>query len=209
MKTPTNILCSILLPTRKRPEMLLECISSIVVSASGNHEFEIIVRIHRDDHRTVMIIPKLLTMANVKIVVGYPHNGYADLSKFYDDAAGVANGKFIWVMNDDVTVSGKPWDEALIAAPVDHLIMPEIHRLGFSKYTKDMHTPFMFMPNKCWERYGVRKFNTPFDNGLWTLLRENNWPTYFLPGVVVHHDREEDITLIPKRREDEEHMENL
>ena len=72
----------------------------------------------------------------------------------------------------------------------------------------------MMMPNKCWEKYGIRKFDTPFDAGLWQLLRKNGWPTYFLPGVIVHHDREDDTTLQPKRKLDEakineDYMENL
>lgn len=209
MKTPTSILCSVLLPTRLRTDQLINCIQSIVNSSSGKHEFEIVVRIHRDDASTMARIPKLLQMANVKIVIGYPHTGYSDLSKFYDDAASVANGRFIWVMNDDVIVSGQPWDEALNAAPKNHLIMPETHRLGLSTYQKDHHTPFMLMPNKCWQRYGIEKFDTPFDFSLWTMLRKNGWPTYYLPGVIVHHDREDDVTLIPKRKLDEEHMENL
>jgi len=209
MKTPIDPLVSILLPTRKRPDMLVDCIRSILTSASGSSEFEFIVRIHRDDSKTLVLIPELIRTANIKIVIGYPHNGYDDLSKFYDDCAGVANGRFIWVMNDDVIVSGEPWDIALLGAPADHLIMPEIHKLGLSTYKNDPQNPFMFMPNKCWERYGIRKFDTPFDAGLWQLLRKNGWPTYYLPGVVVHHDREDDKTLLPKRRQDEEHMENL
>lgn len=211
MKTPLNPLVSILLPTRKRPELLFDCIRSIVASASGNHEYEIIVRMHRDDQKTLAVIPSLLSMhlVNIKIVVGYPHSGYADLSRFYDDAAAVANGKFIWVMNDDVKVSGAPWDMRLLEAPTDALIMPETHKLGLSTYHRDFDNPFMLMPNRCWEKYEIRKFDSPFDNALWTILRKNGWPTYFLPGVVVHHDREHDDTLLPKRREDEEHMENL
>ena len=214
MKTPTNLLVSILLPTRKRPAELVRCVKSIVGSASGKNEFEIIVRIHRDDHLSIPLIAEWLAMANVKIVIGYNHRGYADLSRFYDDAAGVANGKFIWVMNDDVVVSGTPWDVALVNAPEGHLLMPEIHRLGKSEYKGDMDTPFMMMPNKCWEKYGIRKFDTPFDAGLWQLLRKNGWPTYFLPGVIVHHDREDDATLQPKRKLDEvkineDYMENL
>lgn len=187
----------------------MRCIQSIVAASSGAHEFEIVVRIHRDDGSTIALIPKLLPVANVKIVIGYLHTGYSDLAKFYDDAAGVANGKFIWVMNDDVVVSGMPWDIALVNAPRDQLIMPEVHRLGFSFYKEDPQTPFMMMPNKCWEKYGVYKFETPFDAALWQLLRSHGWPTYYLPGVTVHHDREEDVTLQPKRRLDEEHMENL
>ena len=215
MKTPLNPLVSILLPTRKRGLKLFGCIQSIRQSSSGNNEYEFIVRIHRDDTDTIELIPELLQLGNVKIVIGYPHTGYYDLSKFYDDAAGVANGRFIWVMNDDVLVSGKPWDTALQNAPANHLIMPAIHKLGLSTYKNDPQNPFMLMPNKCWERYGIRKFDTPFDAGLWQLLRKNGWPTYFLPGVIVHHDREEDVTLQPKRKLDEQqianedHMENL
>lgn len=211
MKTPLKPLVSVLLPTRKRPERLLKCIKSIINSASGQNEFEIIVRIHRDDERSISLIPLLITLANIKIVIGYPFSGYGDLSRFYQDAAGIANGRWIWVMNDDVIISGTSWDIEVEKYAPDKILMPSTHKLGEATYFNDQHNPFMFLPNKCWEQYGMKYFATPFDCGLWNLMREHGWRTEYLAGVCVHHQREHDDTLLPSRIRDyqEHHMENL
>lgn len=201
----------------------MRCIQSIVDTADSQDSFEICLRLHRDDHETIQALPRLLYLAQkVRVVIGLPMSGYGDLSRFYDEAIAIANGDWIWVMNDDVTVEGNGWDTKLAAEPTDKfIIMPEIHKLGGSTYENDFDTPFMMLPNGCWKQYGVTKFSTPFDHGLWKLLRDNGWGTRFLKGIATWHDRDETDKLENERNPannsdrplitdpEEHHMENL
>jgi hypothetical protein len=196
-------LCSIVCPSRGRPNLLLKMIHSITTSASDWNRIEFCIRLHKDDIGTLRWIPQILTMApNVRIVIGDPMRGYGDLSRFYEEALAIAKGDWIWVQNDDCTCDTKGWDEQLSAHATNHIIMPEIHRLGKSTYTRDLHCPFMLVPNRCWVKYlGDAPMRDPFDAGLWTLLREHDWPTDFMPGLCVHHDRK-----VPAEEDEERAM---
>jgi hypothetical protein len=92
-------------------------------------------------------------------------------------------------MNDDVVSKTKGWDTIVIGQSPDAVVMPDTYYLGGSGYPKDTHNPFMFLPNKCWEKYGVKRFGTPFDHELWTLMEKNGWPTRFIPIEVWHDHR--------------------
>lgn len=196
-------LVSIVCPTRHRLPMLRKCIASIMETASDPRRIEIILRIHSDDLPTLQAIPDLLKLGPVRIAIGHPLSGYNDLTRFYEEAIALATGEWIWVMNDDVIIESPGWDQELRIAPVGHIVMPAIHKLGGSVYQNDPQTPFMFVPNGCWKRYlQGRPMRDPFDAGLWGLLRENGWPTLFIP-VTVHHQRDVSAIEDRKRAEDE------
>jgi hypothetical protein len=190
MNTP--LLCSVLIPTYKRLDLLRKVIRSIIDTANDKDCFEIIVRVQTNDPETLAAIPELVALGKcVRIITGDPLGGYGDLSRFYDDCAALAmDSEFIWVGNDDAISMVKGWDEEVMKAPKGHILVPEIHGCGFSTYMKDQHCPFMFFKNKSWKQYGMDKFSTPFDSGLWQIMRANGWGTYYLPGIHIFHVRD-------------------
>lgn len=180
---------SVLLPSRKRLPLLIRCIKSIADNASSHDAFEICLRIHRDDLETIKELPYVLSLCTVRVVIGLQHGGYGDLSWFYQEAAAIARGDWVWVMNDNVVCDTRGWDLLIPSEVRDVVIQPENHRLGGSTYEFDTTNPFMFVPNKSWEKCGHKRFGTPFDHSLWTLLREHGYPTEFIP-IDVHHDHD-------------------
>ena len=200
---------SIILPSRLRYSRLIKCVRSITSSADNPLDIEFCIRIHNDDLECVHNLRGIIEAAApaiARFVVGPPYS-YGKLSQSYQDCADIAHGDWVWVMNDDVQCDSKGWDTLLRQMPADgYIVQPEMHQLGSSGYHEDVDCPFMFLPNKCWQKFGVFKFETPFDNALWSLLRRNGWGTKFLPGVKVHHDR--DGELVRKERESDP-MENL
>lgn len=195
-------LCSIICPTRGRPDMLRRCITSLVEGCDDVSRIEIILRIHTDDFPTLAMIPELVRMGPVRIAIGHPLNGYGDLSRFYEEGIALAKGTWIWVMNDDVICETKGWDRMLAGESSDHIVMPEVHKLGGSVYRRDLETPFMWVPNGCWWPYlPDRLMPTPFDIGLWSLLRRHGWQTSFLKDMMIHHQRD-DAEVAARRREE-------
>lgn len=167
----------------------MRCIKSIADTADSHDNFEICLRIHRDDKATILMLPDLLSLCTIRVVIGLQHKGYESLSWFYQEAAAISRGDWVWVMNDDVVSKTKGWDTMVMAQQPDAVVMPDTYYLGGSGYPKDTHNPFMFLPNKCWERYGVTRFGTPFDQQLWDLMKNNGWPTRFIPIEVWHDHR--------------------
>ena len=208
---------SVLLPSRKRPDLLMRCIKSIVDTADNPETFEICLRLHRDDEETIRRLPEILSLCTVRVIIGLQHGGYRDLSWFYQEAAAISRGNWIWVMNDDVVSVTKGWDTMVHSQPDNVIVMPSRHKLGGSTYINDGHNPFMFVPNKAWEKYGVKRFGTPFDASMWGLFRQNGWETVFIPTEVFHdhqpakNEEERKTEVSPNFTNDphEHFMENL
>jgi len=206
---------SVLLPSRKRLSKLTQCIKSIADNASSHDNFEICLRIHRDDTETIEALPELLKLCTVRVVIGLQHNGYSSLHWFYQEAAAIARGDWVWVMNDDVICRTKGWDDLLPADIPKVILMPERFGNGGSMYERNPCTPFMFVPNKSWVKCGRPDFVDPFDARLWTLLREHGYETRYLPMEVWHdwdieaNERERKTELPVINDLHEQHMENL
>lgn len=208
---------SVLLPSRKRPDLLIRCIKSIVDTADNKDAFEICLRIHRDDSETIARLPYILSLCTVRVVIGLQHRGYTDLCWFYQEAAAISRGDWIWVMNDDAVSVTKGWDTMVHSQPNNVIVMPERHKLGGSTYINDGHNPFMYLPNKAWEKYGMKRFTTPFDLSLWTLFRNNGWQTVFIPTEIFHdwhpdkntEERKTEISTNFDNDPHEHYMENL
>jgi len=187
-------LVSVLLPSKKRLLRLLDCMDSITATATFPESVQFCIRLHSDDVRTLDSISSILSMAtNVRIIVGSPLGGYSDLASFYQDAALIADGEWVWIMNDDVISETQGWDEMLRKEPLDGVIFPEIHHLGGSRYIRDTHNPFFFMPNKFWEKEGITKFSNQFDASFFELMKRCNWPIRFIPTSVFHDRAENDV----------------
>jgi len=191
MKLP---LCSILLPSWRRIDACEQCITSIVDSCDDPSRVEICLRLQVDDIASIHHIPKFLKLApTVRVMIGLPYNGYASNHLHFQDAADIAKGEWVWLMNDDCVVNGKGWDTRLAQKPKDIILVPSIHCLGFSRYENDMDCGAQLVPNKAWEKCGVREFQFPPDEFWRNLFRKHGW-RYETLDVGFWHQREDDNT---------------
>jgi hypothetical protein len=186
-----NPLCSVLIPSRARPEQLKETIASIRDAAQDADAYEILVRIDDDDAASAGLPEDLRIYGNVKVMVGSRCEGYASLNKvFYRELEEIASGSWCWIMNDDAVVIGEDWDSKLAAVPLTgYIVQPEIEQLNASVYEHNECTGFPCYPRKCWKQLGMLEYPNPCDSTLPPFLFERGWKTWFLSGITVHHRR--------------------
>lgn len=180
------MICSVLIPSRFKFDRLVQCIESINKSAGG-HDFEIVVRFHNDDKKSVNRIGELSRFVNVRMIFGETFQGYNSLNIFAEELEDAAQGDWHWHMNDDMTVMGEGWDEQLILMPANVLVQPEIHQLGDEIYYKDRCGPApIYHKTSC-------KLFRPLGPGgpdvqIWdSLVNKNNFEVRFLNGIGVWH----------------------
>lgn len=200
------MICSVLIPSRGRPERLRKTIQSIS-DTSSKANVQILVRFDDDDDASLKIVDQLLR-DGIGVVVGPRKFGYPSLGEFYLELAQAARGAWIWIMNDDAYVTGPPkarartWDEMLRAIPrTGFIVQPECYQLGFSKYWNSEGGAFPIVPNGCWRDVGAEfAGGAAVDTWLDQLLRvQTGWQTRFLEGVAVVHDRDTDDVLAKHR----------
>jgi len=106
---------SIILPTRKRVEMLNETLYSIYSLADlNNSNFEVIVKIDFDDYETLDYIKNWSNeYENLYFIVSSRKKGFLNLVDFLEDMVDLAKGKYILVANDDMLVKTQNWNTIL------------------------------------------------------------------------------------------------
>lgn len=177
-----------MLPTRKRPDKVMRCIESIYSSASYE-DWEMVVAIDDDDAETLKLRSRMLEFPRLKIFVG-PKLGYDLLDRgYYNTISYLTEARWVFVCNDDMTLSGD-WLNGLRNAPNERAFcQPEIHGLGNSEYPNDNRTGSPFFLHGSWREAGWEVFPQKADYILTAKLEEMGWPCHFLKGVKVWHDR--------------------
>lgn len=186
-KNISDMLCTVMLPTRRRPNEALRCIDSLFSSATSP-DWECIVWIDDDDMEMLALKPSLESRG-VRVYVG-PKLGYSLLDRgYYTLIAYHALGRWVWIMNDDMVVSGD-WMGKLASAPTHQTFcQPEIHGLGGSRYHNDNRTGCPLFLNGCWKEAGWHTVPEKADYNLTDKLERLGWHCHFLAGVMVWHDR--------------------
>lgn len=201
------MLCSVLIPSRGRPDRLRRTLQSIRDTSSAT-DVEILVRLDDDDRPSLDSVDQLIREHRALVLVGSRRRGYDSLGEFYGELAQVARGEWIWIMNDDAHVTGPTadtsgtWDADLRTIPTTgKIVQPECYQLNQSKYWSSEGGAFPIVPNRCWERLGEVLFGGPsWDTWLDQMLRaRNGWTTRFLPGISVVHERDGDDVLARHR----------
>ena len=183
-------LCSVLIPSRGRPERLIKAIDSVFATADDPEQIEVSLRFDDDDQVSLDRMAEFRSY-NIWVYIGPRKNGYYSLDEFYTHMAEQTDADWVWLMNDDAVIEGDGWDTQLAEIPTDGVIVqPELYQLGFSKYWTHEGGAFPIFPNRCWRKFGLQQMPHPVDTEMDKLLRSNGWTTQFLKGVGVIHDRD-------------------
>lgn len=192
---------SVLIATRGRVHRCVESIESICKTATTGN-FEILLRIDRDDTETLNNI-HLLTHKKVShIVIGDRYQGYVSHSTFMDELVGLAKGEWLFFLDDDGVIIGQGWDEQLAEVPKHgKIVHPEFYWLGESHYGSGSCDPVAIcVPYKCWEQYWGPGLRHPNDMWLQNMLTEKGWTNHLLTGIIAYHKRDDEETLAQHRK---------
>lgn len=119
---------SVLLPTRNRPMSLARSVTSLLDNATG--EIEILIRV--DDDET---LPYGFADSGCRVITG-PRYGYRYLHRYYNELAGMAQGEWLMLWNDDAVMLEHGWDAIIetvapglkVLAMDQWCIFPVVHR---------------------------------------------------------------------------------
>ncbi len=108
---------SVLIPTRKRFNELVDCMDSFVKTASNNKNVEFILKFDTDDVFSWNKIGQLRTDYNIKMLVTDRLNGYLSLHEFANYMYPFATGEWLMFSNDDIKMMTNDWDLILDKEP--------------------------------------------------------------------------------------------
>ena len=95
---------SLIIPSRERPQKLLEMLNSALNSAKSPELIEFVIYLDNDDNSDYELFQNLATIVRGERVY---------MGKMFSECILKATGKTIIVCNDDVVVKTKKWDDIL------------------------------------------------------------------------------------------------
>lgn len=188
----TQPIISVCMPTFRRIARCEEAIRSIVAACDVPESIEICLRVQIGDDASIEHIPQFMALApTVRIVVGLSYGGYLRHHLFFHDVARIADGQWIWLIDDDMTVargeSGIGMDTMMSAQELNAIVLPQHYRLNNSGYDYCTDTPAIFMPANCWMDFEMAKAGPPLDRAIFGVMRKRKFPTRFIDLQYHHH----------------------
>ena len=190
----SKTLCSVLIPTRNRPAMLDRCLQSVFGTCGDPDQIEALLYVDDDDETTMAHWLKLRHWGRVKAMRG-PRLGFARNSQVFDALAAKALGKWVWLLNDDVVITGEAWDEKLQEIQTKRWIVGvERSHMHGSIQRNGVEQAFPIIPNGCWKQFAPLGMPEPADRGIHAMLTGRGWCWRWLQGITCWHDINEDTT---------------
>jgi hypothetical protein len=121
----------VLLPTRGRPEHLVETIHSLDSRAADRSRIEYLLWCDRDDDPTLQVAVHLAGLLPLRFICG-ARVGYARMHEMVNDLCAIARGDWLYLFNDDARNRTQGWDEVVANAvpPPDFKGSDDVAMLG-------------------------------------------------------------------------------
>ena len=131
---------SILLPTRKRLDLLKKSVQSLINNARQPDKLQFLFAVDEDDNKTFLYL-KQSKYPN-QLALQFKPIGYENLHKYNNTLAGYATGKWIMFFNDDAIMKTKNWDDKIMD------FEDEFCLLRFKEQTGHPYSIFPCFPQK-------------------------------------------------------------
>lgn len=182
----SNVLASFLLPTRGRPERLVQSIQSIhmrnadVKRWNDVPNYEILFRVDVDDTPTRILVMDWVNDPFYHVTLGPRHRGYLDLHLMVNQLAARARGEFLVLWNDDALMVTENWDDVLKQHLSDP---PRIYHPTSEGTTRNI---FPIVRRSVYEAMGRFSESALNDFYVWTLAKRLGINTPI--AIDVKHD---------------------
>ena len=182
-------LCSILLPTFRRPDSLRRAVKSFMGTAA-RESFDVWLYIHDSDPETLAMAPGLREYVDIRHIVGPDLEGYASCPLFVRHLAAQTDSPWLWLWADDVLIEGSGWDKQLAEVPPNEkwIAFAEVHKLASPPYNvtnviAGYAYTFPIMP---------RSFEIPKVGSIDGLINtefipHQGWKPWILKGITANH----------------------
>ena len=163
----SDILCSVMIPTRCRFTYLMDAVKSLQDRAHRPEQIEIIVRLEEEDPDLVKTQAMLLNVVHrskLKMITGPRGGGFADVGDMYNKMASISTGDWLLVFNDDCVMMTNDWDSLL--SEFEPTVLKPDWLLSNSDYCiiknqKGRGNPFPIISRKLYKLMGRLSANTP------------------------------------------------
>lgn len=143
---------SFLIPTRKRVNCLNLSLESLQRTCTDIDSFEVIIITDNDDVETNEFLKSKIHNFTFKTKVrSLDRLGYNYLNEYYNLAAEISEGEWIWVWNDDTKMISEGWDTIIKKYDNEFLILNPFNTRKVDEEYIKTHTLFPIISKKFYQ----------------------------------------------------------
>lgn len=191
-------LVSVFLPTRGRPQGLVEAIDSLHSLCRDKSLVEYVLKADTDDVETVNLIYNLSKVLPIRYIVSPRGKGYLEIHKYLNELTYLCRGDWLLGFNDDAKMLTQDWDQILLE--VDASKVPgwagtdEICLIGTQIVERDISWEMPIIRRKAIEVLGHFTFNFSADSWIYWVMSGINAAFLIEEIKVSHYGNEIDDT---------------
>ena len=195
---------SILCPTRRRYERLVQSLDTLFDKSSGDNELELLLAFDDDDLSTRDKCKKYIDENFKDVETKYSiteRYSYVHLNKYINDLCAIATGDWLVFWSDDVLMETQDWDKIIEEHKDEFLLLSPV----VSNRPEFPGTMFPILPKKWYDELG--HFSLNCHNDTWVEEIAKSLGIFkFVPMYVNHIRRQIMDSTAQERVEDTENF---
>ena len=184
-------LVSVLIPTRKRPKHLLECVDSLWSLAIDKSLLEFVFKVDDDDEETIRVVQFISRIVPSKAIFSLRGRGYLELGTWARQMSEVASGDWIFLFNDDARIATQGWDQFLLYS-VDNTWhgTGDVMALVAPTIGKPFNNEFLFLRHETFKILGHWDGTGPYNDN-WIYHVMDMVGSVMIVPIFIRHFHEE------------------
>lgn len=182
---------SVLLPTRKRFNTVVNSVNSLFETCNDVENFEVLIAMDKDDIDTMILTKEFISdKPNIKLFI-YERQFYHGLHNYYNGLSNEAVGTSLFLWNDDAIMRSKNWDlEVLKQHETFCVISPMVDTM--ETYWRTQGVLFPIIPKKWFDLTGSWSSVPSCDSWI-DVVSKRLGLLVNVAQIILSHDRS-DIT---------------
>jgi hypothetical protein len=170
MRIKTEVAFSLILPSRSRPYLLNQCLTSFFAKASNPARVEAIVLCDFDD-TTMRHFESLVLSNDWNIKIVFQRRSHSMIHNYNNYGSQCSTGKYIWQINDDVEMVNHNWDH-ITETYIDRFLSDKPDRIMYvhiddSTHVNDRQDFGCCFPILSKESVDAQNCHMPDEIGMW------------------------------------------
>ncbi len=138
MRTETDAVFSLVIPSRGRTAFLRDCLDSFFDKAKNPHLVEAVVVLDYDDPESIAMMTGYGDAAKRNLLTAIRQRNRHIIKYYHNYGAQCSSGRYVWILNDECLIENPHWDEMLLPR-IERFLSDKPDRLLYVVVDDDTH----------------------------------------------------------------------
>src|SRR5271170_6507798 len=114
MRTETDVVFSLIIPSRGRTAFLRDCLNSFFEKAKNPQLVEAVVILDYDDPESITFMTGYGAATKRNLLTAIRQRNRHIIKYYHNYGAQCSSGRYVWILNDECLIENQHWDATLL-----------------------------------------------------------------------------------------------